>query len=219
MAQQPALRDVTIALLGYGAVGSAVDRHLRRHGAAISRATGLRLRVAHALVRDVHKHRPTPPAGDVLTTEFDAIHDDDDVVAVAELMGGLDPAHGYIERLLARGKGVTTANKQLLAGDGHLLGRVRAGGSVAGAVPVLAVPVLAVLRDGLPPGSCRRLTGVVNGTTNFMLRRIEDGASLAEALREAVVRGIAEQDATEDLSGADAAAKMAILSSVAFGRS
>lgn len=214
MAQQPALREITVALLGYGEVGSAVDRHLRRHGAAISRATGLRLRVAHALVQDVDKHRRCPPADDVLTTQFDVIHDDDEVVAVAELMGGLDPTHGYIERLLDRGKGVTTANKQLLAGRGHhLLGRVRAGGSVAGALPIFAV-----LRDGLPPGSCRRLTGVVNGTTNFILRRIEDGATLTDALGDARARGIAEQDAAEDLSGADAAAKMAILSSVAFGR-
>jgi homoserine dehydrogenase len=214
MAPQLAARKVNVALLGYGAVGAAVDRHLRRHGDEIARATGLRLRVAHALVRDLGKRRQIAPRDGVLTTDFDEIRDDDAVVAVAELMGGLDPTHGYIEALLARGKGITTANKQLLAGCGQpLLGRVRAGGSVAGALPVFAV-----LRDGLPPGSCTRITGVVNGTTNFLLRRVEDGASFADALDDATKLGIAEQDPTEDLTGADAAAKMAILASVAFGR-
>lgn len=206
-------RDTPIALLGYGTVGSAVDRHLRAHGDDLARATGLRLRVVRALVRNPGKERPFPPQHGVLTTSFAAIRDDPDIVAVAELMGGLDPTHRYIDELLAADKPVATANKQLLAGPGHaLLGQVLAGGSVCGAVPVIST-----IRHGLPPGSCTRVTGVVNGTTNFILTRIEDGATYGGALRDAQELGFAEADPTEDVTGADAAAKMAIIASIAFG--
>jgi homoserine dehydrogenase len=204
-------RDVPIALLGYGTVGSAVDRHLREHARALEEATGLRLRVVHALVRDPGKKRAYPPLDGVLTTDFATIRDASEVVAVAELMGGLDPARGYIDELLGSGKGVATANKQLLARDVALLSRVRAGGSVCGAVPILPL-----LRDGVPAGSVERISGVVNGTTNFVLTQIEGGASYAEALAQAQAHGYAEADPTEDVSGADAAAKMAILASTAF---
>jgi homoserine dehydrogenase len=206
-------RDIPIALLGYGTVGSAVDRHLREHGDALAGATGLRLRVVHALVRDPRKERAYAPLPGVLTTDFAKIREDREVVAVAELMGGLDPTRRYIEELLADGKGVATANKQLLARNGHdLLGRVRAGGSVCGAIQVLGT-----LREGLPPGGITRVTGIVNGTTNFVLARIEAGADYAEALADAQQRGYAEADPTEDVTGADAAAKMAIIATTAFG--
>jgi homoserine dehydrogenase len=205
-------RDVSIALLGYGTVGSAVDRHLRENADSIQRATGLHLQVTHALVRDPHKKRHWQPGTGVLTTEFSDIRDDHNVDAVAEVMGGLEPAHGFIRELLGDGKKVATANKQLLAGVGHnLLGRVHASGSVGGAVPFTGV-----LRVGIPPGGCTRVTGVVNSTTNFILHRVEAGASFREALSEAQTLHIAEADATDDLSGADAGAKMAILASLAF---
>lgn len=205
--------DVPVALLGYGTVGSAVDRHLREHGDALAAATGLRLRVVHALVRDLAKPRAYPPLPGVLTTDFGSIRDDAQVVAVAELIGGLDPTRRYIDELLAGGKRVATANKQLLARNGHdLLGRVRAGGSVCGAIPVLGT-----LRTGLPPGGITRVSGIVNGTTNYVLTRIEGGAAYADALADAQELGYAEPDPTEDVTGADAAAKMAIIATIAFG--
>lgn len=207
------ITDVPVALLGYGTVGSAVDRHLREHGDELARVTGLRLRVVRSLVRDLRKERRYPPLDGVLTTRFDEILDDPDVVAVAELMGGIDPTRGYIKALLDRGKRVATANKQLLATDGHgLLAQVRLGGSVCGAIPLIET-----LRAGLPPGGCTRISGVVNGTTNFMLTSMEAGASYDEALAHAQRLGFAELDATEDVSGADAAAKMAIIATIAFG--
>jgi homoserine dehydrogenase len=206
-------RDVSIALLGYGAVGSAVDRHLRTHEAALSAATGLRLRVVHALVRDLAKPRAFRPLDGVLTTSFDRILDDPSVVAVAELMGGVGASKTCIEALLRDGKRVATANKQLLATSGtDLLSRVRIGGSVCGAIPLVETLV-----RGLPPGACTTVTGVVNGTTNFLLSRMEAGASGAAALEEARARHYVEQDPSDDLSGADAAAKMAIIATLAFG--
>jgi homoserine dehydrogenase len=163
-------------------------------------------------VRDPGKERAYAPLDGVLTTDFATIRDDPEIVAVAELMGGLDPTRGYIDALLDRDLGVATANKQLLARNVALLPRVRAGGSVCGAVPVLTL-----LRDALPTGSVERISGVVNGTTNFVLTRMEAGASYADALHEAQECGYAEADPTEDVSGADAAAKMAIIASTAFG--
>ena len=210
----PTLRDVPVALLGYGAVGSAVDRHLRQHQDAIARQTRMRLRVVHALVRDPDKERPHAAPPGILTADFAVIRDDPQVTVVAEVMGGLDPTQGYIEALLAAGKRLTTANKQLLARDDNdLVGRLLAGGSVCGAIPVLEI-----LRVGLPAGSITRISGVVNGTTNFMLERIEKGASPQAALAEAQRLGFAEADPSEDLSGADAAAKMAIIATAAFGK-
>jgi homoserine dehydrogenase len=200
-------------LLGYGAVGSAVDRHLRVHQDELAAATGLRLRVVHALVRDLHKERAYPPLDGVLTTDFERILDDGEVVAVAELMGGIDASRRYIEELLSDGKRVATANKQLLAQDGHdLLGRVRLGASVCGAIPLVETLV-----RGVPPGACTRVSGIVNGTTNFVLTCMESGSSYSEALDDARRRHYLEEDPTEDLSGADAAAKMAIIASLAFG--
>jgi homoserine dehydrogenase len=204
-------RDVPIALLGYGTVGSAVDRHLREHAGALEAATGMHLRVVHALVRHPRKERAYPPLPGVLVTDFATIRDDPQIVAVAELMGGLDPARRYIGELIEGGKGVATANKQLLARDVGLLPHVRAGGSVCGAMPILSL-----LRDGIPAGSVERISGVVNGTTNFVLTRIESGSSYDEALAEAQARGYAEADPTEDVSGADAAAKIATLTVTTF---
>lgn len=173
----------------------------------------MRVHVVRALVRDADKERPYAALPGVLTTEFARIRDDDRVGAVAEVMGGLEPARSYIEELLAAGKAVTTANKQLLArSDNNLIGRVRAAGSVCGAVPVIET-----LRVGLPAGAVTRVSGVVNGTTNFMLRRMEAGKSYDSALSEAQLLGYAEADPNDDVTGADAAAKMAIIATIAFG--
>jgi homoserine dehydrogenase len=209
----PAVDDIPVALLGYGTVGSAVDRHLREHADAIARVAGRRLHVVHALVRDLDKVRPYAPLPGVLTTDFTRIRDDARVLAVAEVMGGLQPARGYLDELLAAGKGVASANKRLLArGDNDLLHRVRAGGSVCGAVPVLEL-----LRCGIPAGAVTRVSGVVNGTTNFMLEQMESGTSYETALAEAQRLGYAEADPTEDVTGADSAAKLAIIATIAFG--
>jgi len=212
--------DVGIALLGYGTVGSSVNRLLVESADEIERATGHRLRVVRALVRDPAKERPFPVAEGALTTDFADVRDDPAVDVVAEVMGGLEPAGAYVRELLRAGKSVVSANKQLVARHGAEL---FATASAAGvqlrfeASVCAAIPVVKVLRESLVVAHVHRVLGIVNGTTNFVLSRMERGGSYAEALAEAQELGYAEADPTDDVSGADAAAKMAILATVAFG--
>ncbi len=212
--------DVPVALLGYGTVGSAVHRLLEQGADEIERATGHRLRVVRALVRDLAKKRSHPPGDGVLTTDFAAIRDEPGVAVVAEVMGGIDPAESHVLELLRARKPVVTANKQLVARSGAEL---FAAASDAGvqlrfeASVCAAIPVIKVLREALVVTNVHRVLGIVNGTTNFILTEMENGASYEEALADAQRRGFAEADPTDDVSGADAAAKMAILATVAFG--
>src|SRR5690349_388454 len=176
--------ETNIALLGYGTVGAAVDRLLAASADDIERATGHRLRVVKALVRDPARH-PGAPAG-LLTTDFAEIAGDASIAVVAEAMGGLEPAGPYVLDLLGRGKHVVTANKQLVARRApDLFAAAAASGAQLRfeASVCAAIPVIKVLR---------------------------------EALADAQARGYAEADPTDDVTGADAAAKMAILATVAF---
>ncbi len=212
--------DVPVALLGYGTVGSAVTRLLLENEDDIVRATGHRLRVVKALVRDPAAQRSFPAPDGVLTTDFASIRDDPEIELVAEVMGGVEPTGGHVLDLLAAGKPVVTANKQLLAQRGaELFAAASAAGvqlrfeaSVCGAIPVIKV-----LREALVVSNVHRVLGIVNGTTNYILTRMEAGGTYEDALAEAQRLGFAEADPTEDVSGADAAAKMAILATIAFG--
>jgi len=212
--------EVGVALLGYGTVGASVSRMLAESGDEIERATGHRLRVVRALVQDTGKERSFPAADGVLTTDFAAIRDDPAIDVVAEVMGGLEPAGGYVRALLEAGKPVVSANKQLIAREGAEL---FAAASAAGvqlrfeASVCAAIPVVKVLRESLIATNVHRVLGIVNGTTNFILSRMERGGSYADALAEAQSFGYAEADPSDDVNGADAAAKMAILATVAFG--
>src|SRR3954452_967279 len=211
--------DVPVALLGYGTVGAAVNRLLTDSADDIERATGHRLRVVKALVRDPGKERVYPPPGGVLTTDFQEIASDPSISVVAEVMGGIDPAGGYVLELLRAGKHVVSANKQLVARRGAELFEAASAGGVQlrfEASVCAAIPVIKVLREALVVTNVHRVLGIVNGTTNFVLTEMERGKSYDDALAEAQERGYAEADPTDDLSGADAAAKMAILATVAF---
>jgi homoserine dehydrogenase len=216
--------DVPVALLGYGTVGAAVNRLLTDSADDIERATGHRLRVVKALVRDLHKERDFPPPEDVsgnrvLTTDFAEIANDPSIAVVAEVMGGVDVAGGYVLDLLSRGKHVVSANKQLIAQRGAALFEAASSAGVQlrfEASVCAAIPVIKVLRESLIVTNVHRVLGIVNGTTNFVLTEMEGGKSYDEALAEAQKRGYAEADPTDDVSGADAAAKMAILATVAF---
>jgi homoserine dehydrogenase len=193
-----------VGLLGHGTVGSAVDLLLPERADAIAHVTGLR-----------------PEVSGVLTTsrgDFEEILASSDLIV--EVMGGIDPAHDYVTRAIRAGKHVVTANKQLLAEHGEeLWGLAREHGvqlrfeaAVAGVVPVIRV-----LQESLTGQHIDRLHGIVNGTTNFILSQMAaTGATYAEALKEAQELGYAESDPTDDVSGKDAAAKMAILARLAF---
>jgi homoserine dehydrogenase len=212
--------DVGVALLGYGTVGTSVSRMLAESGDEIERATGHRLRVVRALVRDPAKERGFPADNGVLTTDFAAIRDDPSINVVAEVMGGLEPAGGYVRELLRAGKPVVSANKQLVAREGADLFAIASAAGVQlrfEASVCAAIPVVKVLRESLIATNVHRILGIVNGTTNFILSRMERGDSYAAALAEAQELGYAEADPSDDVNGADAAAKMAILATVAFG--
>jgi homoserine dehydrogenase len=211
--------DVPVALLGYGTVGSAVNRLLHEQADDIERATGHRLRVVKALVRDLDRERVFAPEGGVLTNDVADITGDPGIAVVAEVMGGVDPAGEYVLACLQGGKHVVTANKQLVARRGAELFDAATAAGVQlrfEASVCAAIPVIKVLRESLVVTNVHRVLGIVNGTTNFMLTEMEGGATYEEALQEAQARGFAESDPTDDVSGADAAAKMAILATVAF---
>src|SRR5919106_5384221 len=212
--------DVPVALLGYGTVGTAVDRLLSENAADIERSTGHRLRVVRALVRDPGRERSGTAEPGVLTSDFASIRDDPSIAVVAEVMGGLDPAGDHVLALLEAGKPVVSANKQLIARRGAELfsAASRTGVQLRFEASVCAaIPVIKVLREALVATNVHRVLGIVNGTTNFILTEMEGGASYDEALADAQRLGYAEADPTDDVSGADAAAKMAILATVAFG--
>ena len=212
--------DVPVALLGYGTVGAAVTRLLEENGDDIERGDR-----TPASGRARSRSRPCPraaiPPGDgVLTTDFEQIVRDPAVALVAEVMGGVDPAGQYVLELLRAGKPIVSANKQLVARRGAELFRTASEAGVQlrfEASVCAAIPVIKVLREALVVNHVHHVLGIVNGTTNFVLTRMEAGAGYADAVAEAQSLGYAEADPSEDVSGADAAAKMAILATIAFG--
>ncbi len=210
---------VRIGFLGCGTVGQAVVGMISGGGSTIERASGHRLEIGPVLVRDLSRPRPGVDPG-LLTTDPARVLDDPSVSIVVEVMGGLDPALGYLRTALGRGASVVTANKQLLARHGsELLAEAEAAGAELRfeASACAAIPVIKVLRESLLAADITAVTGIVNGTTNFILTEMaRGGLSYDDALARAHDLGYAEADPTEDVGGADAAAKMAILSSIAF---
>jgi homoserine dehydrogenase len=212
------MSETRIGLLGFGTVGSAVHRLLGESAEAIERVTGGPVVVAGALVRDASRRRAEPDG--LLTTDFARLRDDPSISVVAEVMGGIEPTRTYLLELMAAGKSVVSANKQLLARHGEELfaEAERRGVQLRFEASVCAaIPVVKVLRESLIVTGVHRIDGIVNGTTNFILTRmVAAGDTYAAALHEAQELGYAEADPTEDVTGADAAAKIAILASIAF---
>jgi homoserine dehydrogenase len=212
-------RPVRIGMLGCGTVGQAVVRMLSEGGDTIERASGHRLELGPVLVRDASRPRPGVDPS-LLTTDPARVLEDPSVSVVVEVMGGLDPTLGHLRTALSRGIPVVTANKQLLARHGpELLTAAEEAGAELRfeASACAAIPVIKVLRESLLAAEITAVTGIVNGTTNFILTEMaRGGLSYEQALGRAHELGYAEADPTEDVGGADAAAKMAILSSIAF---
>ena len=220
MVANDAREPVGIGLLGYGTVGSSVDALLGARADDIARVVGRPVSVVRALVRDVDRPRLRAAAAGLLTDSFEELRDDPRVSVVAEVMGGIDPTRAYISELLSRGISVVSANKQLLARHGEELWGIaeRHGAQLRFEASVCAaIPVVKVLRESMLAAGVREVIGIVNGTTNFILTAMtREGQGYAEALARAQELGYAEADPTEDVNGADAAAKIAILASIAF---
>jgi homoserine dehydrogenase len=209
-----------VALLGCGSVGSAVYRLLTEQSADLAARAGAALEVVGVAVRDVDRVRLVPVDPDLLTADAAALVTRPDVDIVIELIGGIEPARSLLLAALNAGKSVVTANKALLAADRAILHEAaRLGGvdiyyeaAVAGAIPLLRP-----LRESLAGDEVRRVLGIVNGTTNYILDQMDtSGADFGTALAEAQALGYAEADPTADIAGYDAAAKAAILASIAF---
>lgn len=207
-----ALRPLRICLFGFGTVGSSVARIL-----AESRPAGLEL--ACVFNRKVARKRVEWAGPDVQWTEDADAALASDVDVIVELVGGLDPAGGWVRRALEAGKSVVTANKKLIAFHGVELERLAAarGGHLKyGAAVAGGIPVIPGIEQGLAGDRIERLEGILNGTCNFILSRMEAGADYAAVLAEAQAKGYAEADPTEDVGGFDARAKLAILMRLAL---
>jgi homoserine dehydrogenase len=209
---------VRVALLGCGVVGSQVVRLLDEQADDLAARVGAPLELAGIAVRRPGRHPDVPP--DLLTTDAEALVARDDVDLVVEVIGGIEPARSLLLTALRTGKSVVTANKALLAEDGATLHDAAAKADVDlyyEAAVAGAIPLLRPLRESLAGDRITRVMGIVNGTTNFILSRMDaTGAGFDEALAEATALGYAEADPTADVDGYDAAAKAAILAGLAF---
>jgi homoserine dehydrogenase len=212
---------VRIGILGCGNVGSALVRLIHDHADVIEARAGVPLEVARVAVAHLEKARDLPLPTSCFTDDAAAVVGDLDVDIVVEVIGGIEPARTLIVDALMAGKPVVTANKELIATHGRELFETAEGAgvdilfeaSVGGGIPLIRP-----LRESLAGDRIRRVMGIVNGTTNYILTRMTDaGASFADALAEAQRLGIAESDPTADVEGFDAAAKVAIIASIAFG--
>lgn len=208
-----------VALLGGGVVGSQVARLLQEGVADFAARSGEALEIVGVAVRDVDRDRPGIPH-DLLTDDPRALVTRGDVDVVVELMGGIDPTRELIELAIANGASVVTANKALMATHGAELAEAADAAGVDlfyEAAVAGAIPLLRPLRESLAGDRIRRVLGIVNGTTNYMLTKMdEQGASYDDVLVEAQRLGYAEADPTADVEGYDSAAKAAILATLAF---
>ncbi len=212
---------IRVGILGCGNVGSALVGLINSNRDIIDGRSGVKLEIVRVAVRETTKDRGNEILPNVLTTDTVGLVNDPNVDVVVELIGGIEPARTLILSALKLGKPVITGNKELLASAGaELFEAAEAAGvdllfeaSVAGGIPLIRP-----LRESLAGERIKRVIGIVNGTTNFILTSMtEDATSFADALAEAQRLGFAEADPTADVEGFDAAAKAAIIASIAFG--
>ncbi|WP_054949045.1 homoserine dehydrogenase [Numidum massiliense] len=213
-------QTINVGLIGLGTVGSGVVRIIERHQEDLYQRTGCRIAIAKILVKQLDKERTVSVAADKLTDNPRDVLHDPHIDVVVEVMGGVDTARTYMTEALENGKHVVTANKDLMAQHGAELLELAAANkcdvffeaSVAGGIPLLRA-----LGEGLSSDRVKKMIGIVNGTTNYILSKMShDGAAYADVLHEAQQLGYAEADPTADVGGLDAARKMAILATLGF---
>ena len=212
---------IKIGLLGLGTVGRGTYEVLRRNQHEIARRAGRGIEVAAIAVRDVAKARASVGSKTPVSSNFDDIIHNPDIDIVVELIGGYEPAYTLALEAIRRGKHVVTANKALLARHGNeLFDAARAKGVMIAFEAAVAggIPIIKALREGLTANRIEWIAGIINGTSNFILSEMRArGIAFDAALSEAQRLGYAEADPTFDIEGIDAAHKLAILSSIAFG--
>lgn len=215
------MKDViNIGILGLGVVGSGTVALLERNRAMIERKVGARLQIRRIAVRDLNKKRAVAVDRALLTNDPGAVLDDPAIDVVCELIGGVSPAKEFVLRALRNGKHVVTANKEMIAKEGHEVMEEAARrrldfqfeGSVGGGIPIVQP-----MKNALGGNVVEEVVGIVNGTTNYILTRMtQEGADFDAVLKEAQAHGYAEADPTSDVEGYDAQYKIAILASIAF---
>ena len=214
---------VRIGVLGCGNVGAAFVRLVTQQAAAIESRTGVRLEVTRVAVRNTSTNRGLELGAGVLVDDAQGVVNDAEVDLVVELIGGVELARDLITSALVQGKPVVTGNKELLAKVGTELFAVAdaAGADLLFEAAVAGgIPIIRALRESLRGEPIRRVMGIVNGTTNFILTKMtEEAADYSATLAEAQRLGFAESDPTADVEGFDAGAKAAIIATIAFGAS
>lgn len=220
MLEAPA-RTVRVGLLGFGVVGTGTYRMLEDNRQSITRKIGSPVEIARIGVKDPDKPRIADSA--IVTTDLESIIDDPTIEVIIEVMGGVEPAFSLLKRALENGKHVVTANKELIAKHGTELMRIAAKQSLDlhfEAAVGGGIPLVQPLKHQLAGNDVIKMMGILNGTTNYILTQMtEKKVSLESALTEAQALGYAESDPTADVDGFDAQYKLAILSSIAFGKS
>ena len=215
------MKPIQVGLLGLGTVGRGTYEVLQRNQLEIKRRAGRGIEIAAIAVRDIEKARAIVGSKSRVSSTVDDVVRNPDIDIVVELIGGYEPARSLALEAIARGKHVVTANKALLAKHGNeLFDAARNKGVMLAFEAAVAggIPIIKALREGLTANRIEWIAGIINGTSNFILSEMRSrGITFETALREAQRLGYAEADPTFDVEGIDAAQKLAILSSIAFG--
>ena len=215
------MKPVKLGLLGLGTVGGGTVRVLKRNAVEITRRAGRDIQIVAASARNLDRARICDTDGIRLTTDSYSIVTDPEIDIVVELIGGLDPAKDLVLKALECGKHVVTANKMLIALHGNeIFAKAREKGLMVAFEAAVAggIPIIKAVREGLAGNTVEWLAGIINGTCNFILTEMrEKGRDFGDVLAEAQALGYAEADPTFDVEGVDAAHKLTILASIAFG--
>ena len=212
---------INVGIIGFGTVGSGTARILINNADIIKRRLGIPVVLKKMADLDIKKDRGIKLDKDVLTTDADKILDDPDIDIVIELIGGYEPAKGFILKAIERGKCVVTSNKALLAVHGEEIFHTAASkgvdigfeGSVGGGIPIIRI-----LKEGLAANNILSIYGIINGTSNYILTKMtNEGRAFGDVLSEAQRLGYAEADPTFDIEGIDSAHKLTLLTTLAFG--
>ena len=213
------VKTITIGMLGCGVVGSQVARLLQDDEQELSERSGALLKLSKVGVRTAGARREGVDSS-LITTDLKSIVSDPSINIIIEVMGGIEPAKALILEAIKNGKSVITANKALLATHGHELFNAADAAKVDlyyEAAVAGAIPIIRSMRESLAGDQITRVMGIVNGTTNYILTKMhEEGRAFSDVLKEAQTLGYAEADPTADIEGHDAAAKAALLASLAF---
>ena len=213
------MKTVKVAILGLGTVGSGVYKLIQKRADVMEKTIGAQMEVKKILVRNMNKKREGVDAS-LLTDNWNDIIEDEEIQIVIEVMGGIEPAKTMILEALRAGKNVVSANKDLIAEEGHVLLATAEENHVDflfEAAVAGGIPIISPLKNSLEANHVTEVMGIVNGTTNFILTKMsQEGMEFSDALALATELGYAEADPTADIEGLDAGRKVAILASVAF---